>query len=540
MLLSERSNAMGWRQLLVVAGLLLLAGCASERGLRTEKLVEGNFGGIVADEPHAVVVARDVLASGGSAADAAVALYFTAAVTYPVSSSLGAGGVCLVFDQKERAVRTLSFEPSVPPGLDAVRPVAVPSAVRAMFALQARYGVLQWSRLLAPAEELARLGHKVSRAFARELARTPRKVFSDPSIARLFLRDDGTPLKEGDRLVQLDLASVISQIRTKGPGVFYSGDLARALSKGIVESGGGLTVEALRDYRPVWRDTVRFEFGDHILHSVPPPLSGGTTTLEQFALLARDGRYEKTRPEDRPHLFAEVALRAFADRQSWLGRLGALDPAKGPLAEARIERLMADYAVERHTPAKSLSPRPRLHREAPAGMSFAVVDGTGAAVACAITMSRRLGAGYVVPGTGIVPAAPPFSRGGDLGLAPVMMVNHNVGDFLFAGAASGGVVAPSALSETMARALIDGAPLAEALAGPRVIDPGVPDIAFVEKALGKEAIADLRRRGHKTRVVKAIGRVNAIYCPDGFRAKAETCEYEPDGRGAGLAAIVQF
>jgi len=533
---------MGWRQLLVVVGLALglLGACASEKSLRTEKLVEGNFGGIAGDEPHAVLAARDVIASGGSAADAAVALYFTAAVTYPVASSLGAGGVCLVFDQKERVVRTLAFEPSVPAGVDAARPVAVPGAVRAMFALQARYGVLQWSRLLAPAEELARLGHKVSRAFARELARTPRKVFSDPSIARLFLRADDTPLKEGDLLVQLDLAGVISQIRTKGPGVFYSGDLARTLSKGIIETGGGLTAETLRDYRPAWRGTVELPFGDHVIHSVPPPMSGGTTTLEQFAMLARDGRYAKAPPGDRPHLFAEIALRAFADRQSWLGRLGALDPASGPLAAARTERLMANYVAERHMPPETLSPAPQLHREAPAGMSFAVVDGTGAAVACAITMSRRLGAGYVIPGTGIVPATPPLSPGGDLGLSPVMMVNHNVGEFLFAGAASGGVVAPSALTEAMARAMIGGEPLVDAIAAPRVINPGVPDITFVEKALGAEAVADLRRRGHKTRSVAAIGRVNAIYCRDGFRAKAETCEYEADERGHGLAAIVQF
>ena len=195
----------------------------------------------------------------------------------------------------------------------------------------------------------------------------------------IFLRDDGTPLKEGDRLVQLDLASVISQIRTKGPGVFYGGDLARTLSRGIIEAGGGLTVENLRDYRPVWRETVELPFGDHVIHSVPPPMSGGITTLEQFAMLSRDGRYAKTPPEDRPHLFAEVALRAFADRRSWLDRLGALDPASGPLAEAWTERLMANYVAERHTPAKTLSPAPRLHREAPAGMTFPVVHEIGRA-----------------------------------------------------------------------------------------------------------------------------------------------------------------
>lgn len=520
--------------------LVLLGACAAEPGLRTEKLIKGNFGGGVGDEPHAVMVARDVLASGGSAADAAVALYFAAAVTYPVSASLGAGGACLVFDQKARAVKTLAFEPIAPPGRKAARPVAIPGAVRAMFALQARYGVLQWSRLLAPAEELARLGHNVSRALARELARTPRKVFSDPGIAALFLRPDGAPLKEGDRLVQLDLAAVLSRLRTRGPSALYGGPLGRDFVRGVADAGGALTVADLRNYRPAWRGTVEIPFGDHVIHSVPPPMSGGVTALQEFALLERDDRYKDAPAAARLHLFAEVGMRAFADRPSWLERLGSADAAEGRLSPEYLDRMMASYDPARHTPASALGAALRRHREAPAGMTFAVVDGTGAAVSCAITMNRRLGAGFVAPDTGIVPAAAPLSRGGDLGLSPVMMVNHNVGDFLFAGGAAGGVAAPSALVETMAQSLMGGLPLAEALAAPRVLNPGVPDITFVERTLGADGEAALSDRGHRLRRVRAIGRVNAIYCPNGFRAKAETCVYRSDPRGSGLATAVQF
>jgi len=115
-----------------------------------------------------------------------------------------------------------------------------------------------------------------------------------------------------------------------------------------------------------------------------------------------------------------------------------------------------------------------------------------------------------------------------------------VGEFLFAAGAAGGVAAPSALIETMARALIDEKPLAEALAVPRVLNPGAPDVTFVERALDADSAKALRERGHRLRRVRAIGRVNAILCPNGFRAKAETCVYRTDPRGSGLATAVQF
>ena len=98
-----------------------------------------------------------------------------------------------------------------------------------MFALHARYGVLKWSQLLAPADQAARLGHPMSRAMAKDLARVAAPLFNNPDIAAIFGREDGTPLNEGDLLVQLDLAGFISQLRSRGPGSFYSGALARNL-----------------------------------------------------------------------------------------------------------------------------------------------------------------------------------------------------------------------------------------------------------------------------------------------------------------------
>ena len=137
-----------WRQCAAAlcAG-LLLGGCGQARPpVGAVGNVVGFAGGAAADEPRAVTVASDVLSAGGTAADAAVSLYFTLAATYPMAASLGGGGVCLVFDAPTATAESLEFLPRPP-----VRggSVAVPGSVRAMSALHARYGRLRWEQLVA-------------------------------------------------------------------------------------------------------------------------------------------------------------------------------------------------------------------------------------------------------------------------------------------------------------------------------------------------------------------------------------------------------
>ena len=152
---------------------LLALGCSSdeETNLGQIGLIEGFLGGVAADEPRAALIGRDVLSAGGSAADAATAVYFALAVTLPSSASLGGGGVCLVHDTpsaRTEAIRFLARRPAdVPPGT--ARPSAVPGNPRGFFALHSKYGVLRWEQVVAPAEGLARFGTPVSRALARDL-----------------------------------------------------------------------------------------------------------------------------------------------------------------------------------------------------------------------------------------------------------------------------------------------------------------------------------------------------------------------------------
>ena len=177
---------MFWRQCGTAAFCagLLLGGCGESRPpVGAVGNVVGFSGGAAADEPRAVIVASEVLSAGGTAADAAVALYFTLTATYPVAASLGGGGVCLVFAAPTGTAESLEFLPR-----PAVRggSVAVPGSVRAMSALHARYGRLRWEQLVSPAENMARVGHPISRALARGIRALAKKIEGDEGLENLF------------------------------------------------------------------------------------------------------------------------------------------------------------------------------------------------------------------------------------------------------------------------------------------------------------------------------------------------------------------
>jgi len=530
------------RQSIALALGLILVGCSSEKASDLGKLgyVQGFIGGVVADEPQAALIGRDILSAGGSAVDAVVAMYFAAAVTMPSSASLGGGGVCVAFDSKRGETRALEFLARPPrrvvPGAD--RPVAVPGNVRGFFALHARYGRLTWSQVLGPAESLARFGARVSRAFARDLAQVEEALLVEPETRRVFAAADGTRLvREGDFLKQPELAAVLSLIRIELPGKFYTGPLASKIATAAEKAGGSLDVEDLRDYKPVWRKTIVLPLGNEVVHFAPPPVTGGVVAAEMWAMLADDDRYEDTAVEERPHLIAEAALRAYADRARWEDDRGATAvDAQTLVAAPHIEALMADYRADTHVSPSELGVSVVGGPENPSAATFIAADRQGSAAACAVTLNSLFGTGRVAGGTGIVLASLPGQGGrGAKSLGPMLIVNENVNNFYFAAAASGGVVAPIAMVDVAARVLLGQQPLAEAVAAKRVFGSGDPDAVFVERDLSPSVSEELRRKGHRLAETPSLGRVNVISCPGGIPDENKTCSVGTDLRGFGLA-----
>ncbi|MDP6391120.1 MAG: gamma-glutamyltransferase [Alphaproteobacteria bacterium] len=499
------------------------------------------YGAIAGDESSAVLVGHDMLSSGGSAADAAVAMAFMLSVTLPSRASLGGGGVCMVASPLKGGVRMLDFMPpaSRSPGPHTDRPSAVPTMVRGMAALHAAFGRLPWAQLIAPAEQLARVGQTVTRPLGEDLTKLAGPLFTDPESRATFSRRGGGPVAVGGRLVQLNLRTLLAQIRVRGAGDFYNGNLARRLVDAVVAAGGSLGREELRTYLPKWRQVAGVPFGRDVLHAPTPPATGGVVAAQMWHMLVAEGRYAKVPVAERPHLLAETAKRAFGNRTRWLNRDGtSREKIQATLSAERARGLMNNYRPGRASSAAGFHADRSQPGDTSSGTGFVVVDGKGLAVACNLTMYHLFGTGRTAPGLGIVLAAAPDGKTRHpFSLGPVLVTRASDRAFRFAAAGSGGAAAVTAIVGVAAQTLIDGLPLKQAIQTPRLHHGGMPDRVLVE---GGPLAAALAERGHRVEQAASLARVNAIFCPAGLSPKPERrdCVAANDNRGAGLAAIL--
>tara|TARA_B100000686_G_scaffold348590_1_gene440011 strand:+ start:75 stop:1682 length:1608 start_codon:yes stop_codon:yes gene_type:complete len=530
---------------------LILSACSVLREVDNdhefEATVDQFYGGVVADEPQAAVVANNILQLGGSAADAAVALFFSLSVTYPSNASLGSGGVCLVHhpgdSDRKTKVLALEFFTSNPPlstPSSVSKRVSMPGSVMGMNLLHERYGRMRWEQLIAPAERMAQLGHPISTALANDLFLAVRhgSLFQDPNIMEIFSDENGQPLREGKLIIQRDLAETLSKIRVKGSKEFYKGDLANTFIKSVRGSGGYILSDELKKYKARWTNTITTRFKNHYIHVPKFPVVGGITAMSTFALLNGDNRWKNTSKDGRAHLFVESSARAFSDRGNWFG---ANNKEVKVFSIQRLESSMGSYSAEKHRPTKNLDPQPLRFLQSPAGTTFIIVDAYGMAVSCVISMNNLFGAGQMASGTGIILAASP--RKHSLGLyphAPLIISNPYSGSIVLAGAAIGGVTASSALSSVMVDVLLGGDDINNAILRPRLHHGGSPDYVVVEPDIPKKIAELLRGRGHNVTSAPEVGRVNAIYCSDGSFGSEANCILAKDPRGFGEKIYVSF
>lgn len=492
--------------------MLGLAAC--ETGPSGRVVEVDGFGGLaVADEPYAATVGRDVLGNGGTAADAAVAMYFTMAVTLPSRAGLGGGGVCISFDQEAAEALIIDFLPRVTPAGG-----ILPGNTRGLAVLHAQHGSQRWQHLLSRAENLARFGANYSRAFVRDLQAGLSKIRGDRLTADILLRAGQALPKEGDRLEQFELSTVISGIRADGAGYFYTGAFANRLAEAFTQAGAPVSAEEVRGYTPRVAEAVTAPVGDHTAFFAPAPAYGGKTEALIWRLLTEVRSYSGAEPKERAGLLAAAAKTAF------LSSSAAAKP--GLFDESELQQLLAVYRPEaqrRDSEADQVSE----------GASFVSADQFGNAVACGFTMNGLFGSGRTAPGVGILlAAADPGAKGPT---SPVLVANENTGEVYFAGSAGGGGANVSALMTTMLEGVADEQPLDQAIARGRLHAAGDAGVVMVEEQVGPDERAAISGLGLEPTPAKRLGRVNALHCPRGLRRSPEDCQAVTDPRGWGLA-----
>ncbi len=521
----------------LVAATLLLAGCGSSE--IDDVRPGGRFkGAVVADEPLAAKAAMEILARGGSAADAAVAAYFTLAVTYPSAASLGGGGVCMVADWDQGEVFSLDFVAPRSSATNASRATAVPANVRGMAALHARYGFLDWRTLLAPAEQVARFGEPLTRASASAYASGGNALLAQGEAKRIFAPRGNLPV-EGEVVLQPDLADILADLRLNGASSMYKGLLADRLVKAVEDAGGSLVRQDLQNFSPNWRLVTGVRYGNDRVYVAPPPAGAGLVAGQMWQMLVDGKRYARADDAERLHLLAETARLAFAGRAGWLADDGTkLQPAD-LLSKQAAAANMANYSRSTTGAAGTADNGVPRQSGAPIGTGVVAMDYLGGAVACSFTAYRPFGTGWAAPGTGILlaPSPQPADRN-PLSLGSLMIFNPQVRSIKFLAAGGDGADGATAMANVAAAAVIGEQRLDSLFRRPRVHHAGGGTV-YLESAAGDEAVSSLTGRGHSVSMVKSLGRINAIHCPPGYPVDfAKTlCWAASDPRGFGLAAF---
>ncbi|MFQ3652578.1 MAG: gamma-glutamyltransferase, partial [Gemmataceae bacterium] len=370
---------------------------------------------VVSVSPPADAVGRAVLADGGNAVDAAVAIGFALAVTWPEAGNIGGGGFMLirpadakaepvVLDYREKApaaaTKTLFAKGIATP----YHTVGVPGSVAGLYLAHKRFGKLPWKRLVAPAIQLADEGVAVDASLARSLNAGMVRGRAFAEFVRVFGRPGGGKWKAGDRLVQKDLAATLRRIAEQGPDGFYKGETAKLIVREMKAGKGLITAADLEAYRAIQRKPIIGQYRGHTLYAPPPPSSGGITLMLMLNMLEPMELRKLGRHDPRTlHRLVEVMRRGYADRARYLGDADFVAvPTETLLSREYARKRAADIDDSQATPSTKVAPEIKLRDEKPSTTHYSVLDKDGMAVSTTTTIEDSFGSRIVVPGAGFL------------------------------------------------------------------------------------------------------------------------------------------
>ncbi|MEQ1803165.1 MAG: gamma-glutamyltransferase [Gammaproteobacteria bacterium] len=375
--------------------------------------------GIATAHPLATQAGEDILAAGGNAFDAAVAISAALAVVEPFASGLGGGAFWLLHERKSGRQTFVDAREVAPgaathdmyldaqgrprPGATLNGPLAagIPGQPAGLVHLAKRYGRLPLKSSLAPAIRYAEEGFEVTRGMELGLRFRASAARNSPAFAALYL-PGGKPLVAGDVVRFPELARTLRRIAADGRNGFYRGPVAQQLVDGVRAGGGIWTLDDLARYEVIERQPIRVRYRGMTVVSAPPPSAGGVALTNVLQILSG---YELDRlaPADRKHLTVEAMRRAYRDRAIYLG-----DPA---FVTMPLERLLSPYyadgqrisiLLDRATPSIQLS---GILPEPVAGTNtthFSVLDRAGNRVAGTLSINTWFGSAFMPPGTGVI------------------------------------------------------------------------------------------------------------------------------------------
>lgn len=540
--------------------------------------VRDREGMVVSSNILASEVGARVLADGGNAVDAAVAVGFTLAVVRPRAGNIGGGGFMLVFSAENGETSAIDYREAAPrrasrdmfldeQGNVDVRRArfshlssGVPGTVAGLHLAHETFGSLPWERLLAPAIELASEGYRVSYDMSRALERARERLGRDASTLEYFYKAGGESYQPGERFVQADLAWTLTQIAEQGPDAFYRGEIAKKIITEMEQGGGLVDAESLAAYAPVVREPIRGTYRGYDIVSMPPSSSGGIHVIQMLNILEHfPVREYGAESADNVHLLAEVAKLAFADRSRHLGDLDFYDVPIGWLtSKDYAKQLAAGIDMRQARPSGEIAPGSAAAKESIDTTHFSVIDRDGNMVANTYTLNLSFGSGMTVDGAGFIlnnemddfsskPGVPnAFGLIGgaansiEAGKRPLSSMTPTMvfkdGQPIIATGSPGGSRIIMAVLQMIVNVIDHDMNIGVASNAPRMHHQWLPDVVQLESGFSPDTIRELRRRGHLIRGSRTIGNLNSVSQEDDYFLGAADPR-RPGGGSAGPTTI---
>jgi gamma-glutamyltranspeptidase/glutathione hydrolase len=460
--------------------------------------VFGANGMVSSQNAHATEVGAQVLADGGNAVDAAVAVGFALAVTLPRAGNLGGGGFMLVHDAGSdetvaidyreaapvRAVRDMFLDGDGNVDKDKARfshlSAGVPGTVAGLWRAHQDYGRLPWKRVVEPAVRLARDGFEVTYDLAGLLASRKERLCRFEAACRYFYKPGGEPYGPGERFMQPDLADTLEAIANDGPDAFYRGEIAKKIVAEMEKHGGLVDAGSLAAYEPAIRDAARGTYRGYEVLTMPPPSSGGIHIVQ---MLKR--------------------------------------------------------------PSSDVAPGVPPAYESPDTTHYSVIDREGNVVSNTTTLNFSFGSGIAVTGAGFLlnnemddfsaKAGVPNAYGLighkaneiESGKRPLSSMTPTIvlndGEAWFATGSPGGSRIITTVLQMIVNVIDHGMNIAEAEAAPRMHHQWLPDLLQLESGFSPDTIRILEARGHKIAATQwSMGSLQTVAYKDGvFRGSSD-------------------
>ena len=374
--------------------------------------VTSKGGVVVCVSPPAAEVGLSILKQGGNAVDAAVAVAFAQAVTWPEAGNIGGGGFLMLWKDAKTKPVMIDYRETAPASATAdlfakgvvyhhARTAGVPGTVRGMELAHQQYGKLKWAEVVVPAVKLAE-GFKIDAALARRLNIVVKdKKAGNEEFTRIF--GHGQPWEAGEELKQPDLANTLNAIATDGAKAFYEGDIAKKIVEEMKAGDGLLSLEDLKNYRAKVREPIQVSYRGYDLLLPSLPSSGGITIALMVNMLEPyDLKKNPWSSVQTTHLVAEAMKRAFCERAKYLGDPDVVTIPKHLLTKEYSKKLMESFDPTKSTPSDSLAPELDIKDGGESTTHFSIVDKDGMCVSNTYTIENAFGCRVVVRGAGFI------------------------------------------------------------------------------------------------------------------------------------------